>query len=219
MFALPARVQCFAPADLNGRTVIAEGTTSIVESALLHGMPVTVKTLKAGSSIADAHTRERARTDFESELAINISLRHPNIILLLGYIRQPPQQNGDISDMQSLVFEFCEGGVLQCRSFGHSKISEGLDVCTGIARALAFAHGIGIMHRDVKPSQIVLQNGIPKVGDWGLATFCEENRRATGETGTWEFVRIERERDVKFPTPLKSTLTDDLRIMRFADGP
>lgn len=175
-------LQYYEDDQLTQREKVAEGTTSIVQSADLHGLKVAVKTLKPDNQIKDPLTKQRASADFESELAINATLRHPNIVLLIGCVCPTNTR------LQSLVFEFCHGGVLRCQQYGPSKLISGLSVCIGIARALAFAHAVGIMHRDVKPSQVVFQGDVPKLADWGLAKFCKQDQCATGETGTWEFV-------------------------------
>lgn len=175
--SVPCHVQRYEEDELEQRRVIAKGTTSEISSAYLHGMRVAIKTLKQEET-----SSEGSANDLQNELSINMNLRHPNILLLIGCIRQPK------GIVQSLVFDFCADGVLQCQQYGSSRLLAGVSVCVGIARALAFAHGIGIMHRDVKPSQVLMQGQVPKLGDWGLAKFCAQDGRATGETGTWEFV-------------------------------
>lgn len=173
-------VPTFSPSDFEGFIPVAEGTTSRVYQATLYGLKVAVKSLKPLDEIEEASTREHVEKDFENELAINMRLRHPNILLFLGCVRT--------RKLESLVFEFCEGGRLRCSKYGPSKLRKGLEICLGIARALCFAHGLGILHRDVKPSQVLMHADVPKLGDWGLATGAGKEGCRTGETGTWEFV-------------------------------
>lgn len=162
---------------------LAEGTTSVLEVGLLGDVEVAVKTLKPVSLLAETQARVRVEEDFENELQINLRLNHRNIVRLLGYIRS------ESNKLQSLIFEYCESGRLRCAHYGPRRISEGLTICKGIANALSYAHSHRIIHRDIKPSQVLLGNDcIPKLADWGLASICENGFCGTGETGTWEFV-------------------------------
>lgn len=170
----------YSHGELNDVKSIAQGTTSTVSTATLHGLTVAVKTLKPPAQIAEPLTRERAPEDFQNELFINAHLRHPNILLFIGCIRR--------TGLQSLVFEYCQGGSLKCASYGYARLLESLNVCIGVARALCFAHSLGILHRDVKPSQVLMQGDTPKLGDWGLACISRNGGCHSGETGTWEYV-------------------------------
>ncbi|CAN8070450.1 unnamed protein product [Agarophyton chilense] len=183
-------LQTYSVDDLKDSKIVAEGTTARVSQASLHGLRVAVKTLKPLDDIEEALTRERAVTDFENELSINAQLRHPNIVLFIGCV--------GLGKLESLIFEFCDGGRLQCSTYGPSRIQKGLGICSGVARALCFAHGLNVIHRDVKPSQILVHGDVPKLGDWGLATHATQEGCMTGETGTWEFMAPEVIRHEKY---------------------
>jgi Protein kinase domain/Concanavalin A-like lectin/glucanases superfamily len=62
-------------------------------------------------------------------------------------------------------------------------ISRCLEIGIGIASALAFLHARGLIHRDVKPSNIIFINGIPKLADIGLVTELSEARSYVGTEG------------------------------------
>ena len=171
----------FKNEDLIGLKPCAQGTVATVYSAKLDGMTVAVKTLKKPHEITEPTTRERSVSDFENEVFINSQLRHPNILLYIGCIRT--------SRLESLIFEFSSEGTLNCENYGPSRISKGLPIAISIGRALAYAHRLNIMHRDIKPSQILMFPGdLPKIGDWGFASHMSDDGTATGETGTWEYV-------------------------------
>lgn len=224
-FSVPVRN--FESSELSIIRQIGDGTTSIVSLAVSNGLPVAVKTLKKEQDVSDVATRKQMKSDFANELSINLCLRHPNIIMLLGCMMTPAPS----STLKSLIFEYCNGGTLNCESHRSTKLSSTLKISIGVARALCHAHAMGIMHRDIKPSQVVLtrspfhddedddyfienaresddagsikdgkgtsQNqttstslGIPKLGDWGLATFCDDSKSLHGQTGTLEFVSL-----------------------------
>lgn len=180
---MESAVRVYSSSDLKSQVKFAEGTVSTIYSAFLHGLKVAVKTLKPVSELDEGQAHDRVQKDFENELLINMYLRHPNIVLLIGCVRT--------NMLKSLVFEYSEDGQLKCSRFGLSHLNEGIDACMGIARALCFAHGLGIVHRDVKPSQVIMFNGVAKVGDWGLASLSQEGGCKSGETGTWEFMAPE----------------------------
>lgn len=180
MESLPSAVRTYTSSEIEQVKLLSEGTTSTVSLAVIQSVQVAVKSLKPEDEIEDRLTRQRMKSDFDNELEINIALRHPNIVHLIGIVCDP--------QLRSLIFEYCDGGVLSCNDYGVSKLPAALAVATAIANAVCYAHGLGIMHRDIKPSQICFRDGIPKLGDWGLATFCSDTKCATGETGTWEFV-------------------------------
>lgn len=173
-------IQIYAPKELENAKFIVSGTTSNVSVATLHGLKVAVKSLRNPDDIQDPSTRRRAPSDFEQEVLINSRLRHPNILLFIGCVRS--------KRLESLVFEYSKDGVVDCKKYGYSRVWDAVEICLGVGRALCFAHGLDIMHRDVKPSQVLMFGDVPKLGDWGLAKLTDAGEGHTGETGTWEFV-------------------------------
>ncbi|HYI60983.1 MAG TPA: protein kinase [Acidimicrobiales bacterium] len=82
-----------------------------------------------------------------------------------------------------LVMEHLPGGSLHDRVARHGPMpwAEVLDVGVHVADALAAAHDAGILHRDVKPANVLLdENGAPKLGDFGIARLSEGTNTATG---------------------------------------
>mmetsp|Transcript_103700 Transcript_103700/g.274168 ORF Transcript_103700/g.274168 Transcript_103700/m.274168 type:complete len:618 (-) Transcript_103700:395-2248(-) len=103
-----------------------------------------------------------------NEIRLMKELDHPNICKLLGTFEQG-------RDM-FFIMELCDGGELFDRIIEHGHIDEDLtcDVVGQVSSALAYAHGRGVAHRDVKPENIVFCSKDPKdttvkLIDWGLA--------------------------------------------------
>lgn len=168
----------FEYSQLQETRLIGEGTCSRVYAGEWKGLTVAVKLLREG---VDA----TAQQDFENERVVNARLRHPNIVHYIGLAA--------IDGAHGLVFEYAAGGSLDVRKFGYAKGAKTLDVALDIARALDYAHCNGIVHRDVKPSQVLMNCcGRALLGDWGLATEIGSADCSTGETGTWEFVSISK---------------------------
>jgi serine/threonine protein kinase len=114
---------------------------------------------------------------FEREAKSLARLSHPNIVTVHDY--------GEHDGAPYLVLEYCPGGDLRQRLHGKPlDWREALPLILPIARALKAAHGAGVIHRDVKPSNIMFtKDGEPKLSDFGIAKILETNEAAT-LTGT-----------------------------------
>src|SRR6184192_4117988 len=89
---------------------------------------------------------------------------HPNIIAILDF--------GEDHGMPFLAMEYVEGSSLDSflKASGPLDASRGVAIITQVLSALGFAHQNGIIHRDVKPSNImILNSGEVKVADFGIA--------------------------------------------------
>ena len=93
-------------------------------------------------------------------------LNHPNIVRSLG------AGWDKTSGKHYLVLEFVDGETAQelCERLGRLKVSDAVHIILDIARALEHAHSRRIIHRDIKPDNILLtRTGVAKLGDLGLA--------------------------------------------------
>jgi serine/threonine protein kinase len=111
---------------------------------------------------------------FKREGSLLAGLKHPNIVPILGY--------GDSKGMAYMVMPFIKGDSLQDR-LEHGKISkkERERWIQQIADALMFAHQRGIIHRDVKPSNVMIdKSGNALLSDFGLAREVEGSNTLTG---------------------------------------
>ncbi|HEV2439838.1 MAG TPA: protein kinase [bacterium] len=123
------------------------------------GRPCAVKVL------ADVLARdEEFRRRFRHEAAAAGALTHPHIVTVFGW--------GQDGLRQFIAMEYVGGGTLQERLQRDGRMSEAdaLAIAAEVADALAYAHGRHVVHRDIKPHNILLtEDGHVKVGDFGIA--------------------------------------------------
>jgi serine/threonine-protein kinase len=118
--------------------------------------------------LSEEFTRDAERVRrFEQEASAASALNHPNILTI--------HDIGRAGDVHFIATEFIDGATLRQRMHGGSlTLRETLDIATQAAGALAAAHAGGIVHRDVKPENIMLRrDGYLKVVDFGLAKLTE----------------------------------------------
>jgi len=113
---------------------------------------------------------------FMNEGRIVASLRHPNIITVYDI--------GITDDIAWLAMEYVDGGDLKSRTGKPMAPLEALDIIEKIGGALAYAHENGIIHRDVKPANILFRSDhTPLLGDFGIAKQISADSELTS-TGT-----------------------------------
>src|SRR5690242_19875148 len=145
---------------------LGEGGMGVVYKAQdMHlDRPVAIKVLPH-ERVADAERKRRFVQEAKSASALN----HPNILHIY-----------DIDAAEGVDFiamEYVDGKTLDEVIRGKPlKRNEALKYATQIADALAAAHAAGIIHRDVKPSNVmVTDKGVVKVLDFGLAKLTDAN--------------------------------------------
>lgn len=126
---------------------------------------VAIKVVAPGMILGAA---ARRRFDREARAAAAVSHEHIVAIHHVDEVRGHPY----------LVMQYIAGGSLQDRldASGPMEIKEILRIGTQTARALAAAHAQGVVHRDVKPANILLENRLERVklGDFGLARVADD---------------------------------------------
>jgi predicted ATPase/tRNA A-37 threonylcarbamoyl transferase component Bud32 len=122
-----------------------------------HRRRVAIKVLSP--ELAAALGRER----FLREIEIVAGLSHPHIV--------PLHDSGGMGESLYYVMPLIEGETLRqrLRREGALPVDESVRIAREIAGALAYAHGRGVVHRDVKPENILLSAGIALVADFGIA--------------------------------------------------
>ena len=120
---------------------------------------------------------------FEREIQLAAQLQQANIVPLLA--------TGDTNGLPYFTMPFVEGESLRARMAAHHPftINECVSILRDVARALSYAHAAGVVHRDIKPDNILLSHGAAVVTDFGIAKALSDARRDTGgssltQTGT-----------------------------------
>jgi len=124
---------------------------------LKHDRPVAIKVLRP--MLAAALGPER----FLREIQIAAKLNHPHILAL--------HDSGEADGLLYYVMPYVEGETLQGRIAREKQlpVADAVRIAGEVASALAYAHGHGVIHRDIKPGNILLSNGYALVADFGLA--------------------------------------------------
>jgi serine/threonine protein kinase/Tol biopolymer transport system component len=100
---------------------------------------------------------------FKREIKVAASLQHPHIVPLLAA--------GDAGGLPYYTMPYVKGESLRERLVkeGELPVKETLHILRDVAAGLAYAHAEGIVHRDIKPDNIILSGGVAVVTDFGVA--------------------------------------------------
>src|SRR5262245_26455138 len=117
--------------------------------------------------LAGGHASPEERTRFLAEAETVAAIRHLGIVQIYEF--------GTHDGSPYFALEYCPGGSLEDRLRGTPLVPrEAARLVEQVARAVQAAHGRGIIHRDVKPANVLLDAaGAPKVADFGLARRAE----------------------------------------------
>jgi hypothetical protein len=146
---------------------------------------VAVKTLFTEGTLAP-----ESRQRFEREAKAAAHLPHPSIVTVY--------EIGEDRGVPFIAMELLPGTDLEALLRGGEEIplAEKLDVVIQVCRGLAFAHERGIVHRDVKPSNVrLLEDGTAKIMDFGIAKYGDTHLTKTGMmVGTVHYMSPEQVR-------------------------
>ena len=180
---IPEKIGKYAVLELLGRGGMGE--VALGEAPYI-GRRVAIKMIKG----AEPQARDR----FLHEARVIGGLAHPSIVSLLDF---------DFSgDEPFLVMEYLKGQSLDAWIQQPHSLSEQMVVLEDLCQALAYAHENGVLHRDVKPSNVqVLPNGRAKLMDFGIARGGSGRLTTTGAVvGTPEYMAPEILRDTAYST-------------------
>jgi serine/threonine protein kinase len=150
--------------------VIGQGSFGTVFRADSPDGPVAVKLLRpdlAGNpDVVHRFLRERS---------VLLRLTHPGIVRVRDLVAE--------GDVLALVMDLVPGPDLRAASHDRSGIPavEAARLVADIAGALSYAHSQGVVHRDIKPENILLQNGSPRLTDFGIARLVATAATVAGQ--------------------------------------
>nr|AAK11568.1 Pto-like protein kinase B [Solanum habrochaites] len=132
--------------------------------------------LRDGTKVAlkrHNHDSRQSIKEFETEIEILSFCSHPHLVSLIGFC--------DERNEMILIYDYMENGNLKSHLYGSDlptmsmSWEQRLEICIGAARGLHYLHTNGVIHRDVKSSNILLdENFVPKITDFGISKTMSE---------------------------------------------
>jgi tRNA A-37 threonylcarbamoyl transferase component Bud32 len=194
-FAAPL-LEGAAPAEVSGRVRSEHGAVYEIERRLGRGGMATVYLARDAKhdrriAIKVIHFEPTARLGaqrFVQEIRVTARLQHPHVLALLdsGVF---DGDAGALSGRPYYVMPYVEGDSLRDRLVreGALRVPDALRLLREVADALSYAHEQGVVHRDVKPENILLSQGHAVVADFGIAkaiAAADDTNRLEGERPT-----------------------------------
>jgi predicted ATPase len=138
------------------------------------GREVAIKTV----SLRDRHSQAEALTRFELEARSASALNHPNIVTIY--------ELGCVDNTHFIAMELVRGETLrQLLASGPIPFRKAMTIAAQVADALARAHEIGVVHRDLKPDNLMVSvDGAAKVLDFGLAKLLALDHSTEADAST-----------------------------------
>jgi serine/threonine protein kinase len=137
--------------------------------------------IKVFSRLPSEHGVSRASYEHFVQEAFALSrLTHPNTLRIYDFGHMTVERDEKKGDVPFQVCEFMNGGTLAqvVRDHGPQSPSEALRIVGAMCDALAEAHGLGIIHRDIKPQNILFgmhgATRLPKLADFGIAKWTDD---------------------------------------------
>jgi serine/threonine protein kinase len=114
---------------------------------------------------------------FRREIQLAAQLQHPHIVPLLAA--------GEAEGLPYFIMPFVTGESLRARVTreGELPIAETVHILRDVVSALAYAHANGVIHRDVKPDNVLISGGVAVVTDFGVAKAVTASSDSGGPTG------------------------------------
>lgn len=179
--------------DLLGRGGMAEVHAGL-DTRL--GRRVAIKLLRSDLA-RDPSFHERLKREAQSAAGLN----HPGIVGVYDSGEETfTESGGSAVQVPFIVMEYIDGQTLRqvLSAHGHLTVREALDVTAGVLAPLEYSHRNGIVHRDIKPGNVMLTpDGDIKVMDFGIARALEDTGSLTNTqsvVGTAQYLSPEQAR-------------------------
>lgn len=144
----------------------------------------------------DKNDEEKSKKFIRREVKVLSITDHPNLVKAVDFFSSGGKPH--------IVLEFIPGGSLRDLIRKHKRLTE-LDarpIMRGILHGVAYLHAANIVHRDLKPENILMaRRQHPKITDFGLATFRNEDKNIHSVVGTPSYVAPEVIRNVPYGPP------------------
>ena len=171
---LPGKIGRYEIREELGRGMM--GIVYLADDPVL-GRPVALKTIQLAFLTGESD-RDSFEKRFFGEARVAASLAHPGIVVVHDVGRDPD------SGMLYIALEYLRGSTLAEVTAAGAPLEwrEALRITARLARALHHAHAAGVIHRDVKPANVMLlPSGDVKVMDFGIAKVSQQDLTAAGQ--------------------------------------
>ncbi|KAI3859604.1 hypothetical protein MKX03_007623 [Papaver bracteatum] len=164
----------------------AQGAFGKLYKGTYKGEDVAIKILeRPENSIERAQLMEQ---QFQQEVMMLATLRHPNIVRFIGACRKPM--------VWCIVTEYARGGsvrqFLNRRQNRSVPLKLAVKQALDVARGMAYVHGLGFIHRDLKSDNLLIASDKSiKIADFGVARIEVQTEGMTPETGTYRWMAPE----------------------------
>jgi serine/threonine protein kinase len=174
--------------DLELLSEVGRGSMGVVYRARQKSLH---RTVAVKMLLGDGRDDPAVRARFLNEARAAANLNHPNIVRVF--------QVGDSPAGPYVVMEYLKGHTLaQHLRRGPVRVPTAMSLLASLANAVHYAHQKGVIHRDLKPGNVVVARGRPVVLDFGLAKFMNQSSPLTREgvvVGTPAFMSPEQARN------------------------
>ncbi|MGB7341564.1 MAG: serine/threonine-protein kinase [Phototrophicaceae bacterium] len=169
--------------DIEFLNVVDRGGMGEIYQGVFNQKLVAIKTM-----IAAVSKNKLNRVQFDREIQAIGALSHPNIVGL--------HTTGKVNDMPYMVLDYIEGQSLKTlMKAGQLPIERVINIFHETALALSYLHAQGMVHRDIKPGNIMLsETGEVRLIDFGLVKFVNDTSDPSGEAaiGTIDYMSPEQ---------------------------
>ncbi|TFD03844.1 Stk1 family PASTA domain-containing Ser/Thr kinase [Cryobacterium sinapicolor] len=143
------------------------------------GRTVAIKLLKSSLAADPAF-----RTRFRQEAQAAARMAHPTIVRVFDAGEESVSEGGHESQIPFIVMEYVDGRLLKdIISEGPVQADEAVRIIDGVLTALEYSHRAGVVHRDIKPGNIMItKTGQVKVMDFGIARAISDSSTTVAQT-------------------------------------